>query len=229
MQENPDSPTGQSSTARPKKSPDPAKSGPAGPGTPTSATPSTSSGPTDAGASSAGVIDQAKETISNVASQAGGKVASRLDTQKDQAAEGLGSVAQALRQTGDQLREQNKGAAVHEYISSAADQVERLSGYLRSTNVNQMVNQVEQFARRQPALFLGGAFVLGLIGARFLKSSSQASSAQSGQYGSIPRNESLVPRSSYTATPPYGLGAETGSIGPSSPSGSTPVRPGEDL
>jgi len=228
MQEKPDSSTGQSTTARTKKSSDSAKGGSFSQGTSSSAMPGASSSPADAGASSAGVIDQAKETISNVASQAGDKVASRLDTQKDRAADGLGSVAQTLRQTSDQLREQNNGAAVQEYISSAANQIDRLSGYLRSTNVNQMVNQVEQFARRQPALFLGGAFVLGLIGARFLKSSGQINSAQSGKSGPIPRSESLVARSSYAATPTYGQGTGTGSIGSPSPV-STPIRRGEDF
>jgi hypothetical protein len=38
-----------------------------------------------------------------------------------------------------------------------------------------MIQEVERFARRQPALFLGGAFTLGLIAARFLKSSSEVS------------------------------------------------------
>lgn len=228
MQDKPDSSAGQSSTARSKKTSDQNKSASPGQSTSTSTTPSSSS-TADAGASSAGVIDQAKETISNVASQAGGKVVSSLDSQKDRAAEGLGNVAQTLRQTSDQLREQNKGAAVHEYIASAADQVDRLSEFLRSTNVNQMVNQVEQFARRQPALFLGGAFVIGLIGARFLKSSGQANSAQSGQSGSIPRSESLVPRSSYTATPTHGQGLGTGSLGSPSPSASTPIRRREDF
>ena len=229
MQDKPDSSAGQSSTARSKKTSDLNKSGSSGPGTSTSTTTGASSNPADAGASSTGVIDQAKETISNVASQAGDKVASRLDKQKDRAAEGLGSVAQTLRQTSDQLRDQNKGAAVHEYISSAADQVDRLSDFLRSTNVNQMVNQVEQFARRQPALFLGGAFVIGLLGARFLKSSGQASSAQSGQAGAIPRSESLVPRSSYTATPTHGQGSGTSNLGSPSASGGMPIPRMEDF
>ena len=43
------------------------------------------------------VMDHAKETISNVASQAGGKVAEQLDTQRDRAASSLGTVAHALR------------------------------------------------------------------------------------------------------------------------------------
>jgi len=118
-----------------------------------------------------GVLNEAKETISNVASQAGDKVASGLDKQRTRAAEGVGSIAQALRQTSDQLRQQDQQAPTHQYVSSAADQIERFSNYLRQTDVSQMVSGIEQFARRQPALFLGSAFVLGLLGARFLKSS----------------------------------------------------------
>ena len=132
----------------------------------------------DGGATS---TDPARRAISSVAGEAGSKVASSLDAQKSKAAEGLGSVAQALRQTSDQLRDKDQGP-LHQYVASAADQVERFSGYLRSKNVNEMVSEIEQFARRQPALFLGGAFMLGLLGARFLKSSSQGTG---GGYGAM--------------------------------------------
>jgi hypothetical protein len=230
MQDKSDSSIGQSSSPGTRRTPEPAKTDASGSSASAGTKPRAASPTADAGAPNTGVIDQAKETISNVASQAGDKVASRLDSQKDRAAEGLGSVAQALRQTGDQLREQNQGPAVHDYLSSAADQVERLSGYLRSTDVSQMVSKVEHFARRQPALFIGGAFVLGLLGVRFLKSSGQADSAPSG---SVPRSESLVPRGSYTGTPAYGQDyprtAGSGSAGYSSPSGATPVRRREDF
>ena len=139
-----------------------------------------------AGASTAEILTPAKEKLADTASHAGDKVASRLDMQKDRAAEGLGSVAQALRQASNQLGNQSEGATVHEYIASAANQVERLSGYLRSTDTKQMVKGVERFARQQPALFMGGAFMLGLLGARFLKSSSEGNSSP----GSVQRAES---------------------------------------
>ncbi|MDQ6618306.1 MAG: hypothetical protein M3Z31_01165 [Pseudomonadota bacterium] len=163
------------------------------------------------GAGGSDVIGHAKDTISNVASQAGSKVTTQLDGQRDKAAEGLGTVAQALRQTSDQLKQQNDGpgAAVHQYVASAADQMDRLSGYLRSTNVNEMVGNVGQFARRQPALFIGSAFLLGLLGARFLKSSGQASSG-SGYGGSIDRSHSLE---SYGAGQQYGTSGYGGSGG----------------
>jgi len=88
-------------------------------------------------------------------------------------------VADALRQTGDKLRGDNAGGAVEGYISSAANQVDRFSSYVRSTSVRDMVNNVERFARRQPTLFVGGAFMLGLIGARFLKSSADSGASRS--------------------------------------------------
>jgi hypothetical protein len=60
---------------------------------------------------------------------------------------------------------------VTNYIEQAADQVERLSSYLQGNDLGRLVGDVERFARRQPAVFLGGMFLAGLIGARFLKSS----------------------------------------------------------
>jgi hypothetical protein len=52
----------------------------------------------------------------------------------------------------------------------AADQLQQVAGYLREHDVKQLVREVESFARREPVLFAGGTFLLGLIGARFLKS-----------------------------------------------------------
>lgn len=119
------------------------------------------------------VKEEAKQRASGVAAQTQSQVTSRIAAQKDTTAQSLSGVAQALRQTGQQLRGQDQ-VGVTDYIEQAADQVERLSTYLRDNDLGRLVGDVEYFARRQPAVFLGGAFVLGLIGARFLKSSRPA-------------------------------------------------------
>ena len=157
------------------------------------------------------IADQAKQTVAQATDQAREQVTSRLDDQINRAAEGLGGVAQALRQASQQVQEQNQGA-FRQYIDTAADQVERLSGYLRSNDLGQIVGQVEDFARRQPALFLGGAFVLGLFGARFLKSSSPRSS---DRYGSAPRGSGSAGSEDYyyTRGTTYGRGYGEGSRG----------------
>ena len=125
----------------------------------------------------------AKQKLADAAGRAGERVASGLDSGKDRAADELCRVADALRQTGNQLRDDNGGGAIQGYIGSAATQVDRLSSYVRSTSMREMVNSVEQFARQQPTLFVGGAFMLGLIGARFLKSSAESGSSRSTSMG----------------------------------------------
>lgn len=114
--------------------------------------------------------DQVQQKAGEVAAKAQEQVASRLSTQKESAAQSLTGVAQALRQTGKQLQGQDQ-MGVTGYIDQAADQVERLSHYLQDNDLGRLVGDVERFARRQPALFLGGAFLAGLFGARFLKAS----------------------------------------------------------
>lgn len=117
--------------------------------------------------------DEAQQQAGPVVAKAQEHVVGRLEGQRATAAQSLGEVAHAMRQTSQQMRDQNQPAPTS-YIDQAAGQVERLSGYLQDNDLGQVVGDVERFARRQPALFLGGAFVLGLIGARFLTSSRPA-------------------------------------------------------
>ena len=231
MQHDPKSPTGPSSprtrTAGGEKR---ATTAPASP-SPAPTTPEAVPSPPQSGATPAqpGVVDQAKETISNVATQAGEQVTSRLDRQKDRAADGLRSFAEALRQTGQQLRERDQGA-VQQYVDTVADQVERFSGYLQSKNVSQFVDQLEDVARRQPALFLGSAFALGFLGTRFLKSSRPRSPAHSGSSLPGPRPGTRLDSSRGSA---YGRGdlATPGpeSIGYGALPGTRPVAGREEV
>lgn len=129
------------------------------------------------------VVNQTQQKAGEVVDQVKQQASSQFDTQKGRAAEALGSVALAIRQTGTQLHDQ-ENTQVAQYADKAAEQVERLSTYLRETDLNNVVRGVERYARRQPALFIGGALALGLLGARFLKSSSQQSQNQDwGGYG----------------------------------------------
>ena len=120
---------------------------------------------TEATATPGGIVAQVKE-----------RATAQLSTQKDRATDGLGSIAQAVRQTTDKLREDQQDI-VAQYVEKAADQIERLSNSLREKDVNELLQDAQRFARRQPALFIGGSFAVGLLAARFLKSSSDARTA----------------------------------------------------
>jgi len=131
-------------------------------------------------------IQQAQDTASQVASQAqdtAGKVidqvketaASKLEDQKSKAAQGVASVASAVQEAGRNL---DDDSPIADYAERAAFYLDRFSTYLQQRDLRSLVTEVEHFARRQPALYVGGGLLLGLLGARFLKSSS--SEAQSG-------------------------------------------------
>lgn len=111
--------------------------------------------------------DQAKQALGKAQDQAMSMVSSR----KEEAASQLDNIAHAFRETSTQLRSQNNDQ-IARYTENLADQVERVAGYIHNGDVNQFLSDAEDLARRQPELFLGGAFTLGLLAARFFKSSA---------------------------------------------------------
>jgi len=142
------------------------------------------------GTSTSDLMDQAKQTANqtqqlagDLAGQVKREASNRLSSQIDNAAQGISGASQALRNVSEQLQQEQPQLA--NYAERAAEQVEHFSSYLKGKDLDQLVHDVEGFARRQPAAFLGGAFVLGLAAARFLKSSSE-----SGQSGSTQMDQS---------------------------------------
>jgi len=143
-------------------------------------------------------MDQAKEKVSQAAGQAQQKAKSQLTDRKDQVADGMDSIAYALRQTSQQLEGQD-ASMVGNYVTKAADTISNISHQVREKDVDQLLHEVEGFARREPAIALGSAFAIGVIAARFLKSSNQRrfsnTSEQSGygysgnQYGTQYNNQ----------------------------------------
>ncbi len=154
---------------------------------------SSSSGVQDAGVKAqqktGEIIDQAQEKVGEVAGKVKEQATSQISSQKDKAAESLGSVADAIRQTGEQLRKNDQAAPVAQYTDQLANGVEMVSSYLRSKSLTDIVGEVERFARREPALFLGGALTIGLLAGRFLRSSSSTGSTGS-QFQSSPASTS---------------------------------------
>lgn len=114
------------------------------------------------------VVDQAKQTLT----QARDSAASSLTDSKGRLADQVTHVANAFRSTTDHLR-QNDQSQLAGYADGIARQAERFAGYLRNADFRAMGQDVQALARRQPAVVVGGAFALGLLAARFLKSSER--------------------------------------------------------
>jgi hypothetical protein len=114
------------------------------------------------------VVNQAKSTFQQARDRAG----SSLGESKGQFADQFGTIADALRRTTEHLRSEDQ-QRIAGLTDSIARQVDQVANYLRNKDARAMRQDLENLARRQPALVMGGALVLGLIGARFLKSSER--------------------------------------------------------
>jgi hypothetical protein len=97
------------------------------------------------------------------------RAGAQLTTQKDRATDGLGTIAQAVRRTTQELRQDQQNTAA-EYVERAADQLDRLTERLKTKDVGELFRDATNLARRRPVIFVGSAFALGLVTARFLKS-----------------------------------------------------------
>jgi hypothetical protein len=118
--------------------------------------------------------NQAGSTVERLKAQAGDQV----DSQMTQAGMNLATVAEAVNTLSDQLRQGNQ-ALLASYADRVAGQVDQLATYLRQNDPASVLHDIEDFARREPGLFLAGAFAMGLLGTRFLKSSGRSANTAS--------------------------------------------------
>jgi gas vesicle protein len=118
-----------------------------------------------------GIRERAREVVDQAKGKATESLETKFSRSKTRAAETLSGVAQTLRSSTQQLRDQNQEGASRA-IERAADGVERFATYLQDADVDQVIDSVHEFARRQPAAFIGGAFALGFLASRFLKAST---------------------------------------------------------
>ena len=121
------------------------------------------------------VVEQAQEKVQEkteeVRSQASGKLREQVDQRSTMAGEQLTSVADAMRRTGQTMREEGNGAPA-KVTDAVAQRAERLGDYLTRTDGERLLHDVEDFARRQPWVMAAGGLVLGITASRFLKASS---------------------------------------------------------
>lgn len=125
------------------------------------------------------VSHEAQQQARNVVNTVQQRSQSAVNTQKEQAANQIDDIASAFRETGNSLREQNN-EWIAGYADNLADQMEQFAGYLHEGDMNRFLSDARDLARSKPEIFLGGAFTLGLVAARFLKSSSPNRNRYSG-------------------------------------------------
>jgi hypothetical protein len=135
------------------------------------------------------LLQQAKQTTSEVVSQVQQQASSQINRQKETAASELTTVVNAVRRFGETLRNEGEGPIgrfAAQYGDKAAEGLDRVARYLREQDPKRLLNDVQNFGRRQPALMIGGMFLLGFAGARLIKSSMEAASDSMSTGGQRP-------------------------------------------
>jgi hypothetical protein len=120
------------------------------------------------------------EAVSGLVDQAARTAEAQASTTMTKAGEVLEQVAQAIRDASGNLREQQPQVA--EFADTAAQRVEDGARYLRDHGAGEVLQTVQDTARRQPAIVVGGGLALGLLLGRFLRSGASQSGMDSQRF-----------------------------------------------
>ena len=149
---------------------------------------------------------EAGQTAGHVAERAADMGIQQADRVRMQAADGLEQLASSVRQATSDL--ETKQPAIANLTTTAADGAERAANFLRETDARQLVSTVEDVARRQPLLFVGGAFLLGVAASRFIKAAGGGGTSQGATYGGTAYGGSRYGGTGYYASGPGGYQAD---------------------
>jgi hypothetical protein len=117
------------------------------------------------------VREQAQEKAQEAASRATDQARSQVDQRTTDMGGRVSSTAGDIRSVGEQLREQGKDQPAR-LADQAAGHVERAGNWLRESDSDKLLRDIEDFGRRQPLVFALGGLALGIAASRFLKASS---------------------------------------------------------
>jgi ElaB/YqjD/DUF883 family membrane-anchored ribosome-binding protein len=138
----------------------------------------------------------AQEKASELREQGSARLRDQFDERSTKAGSQVRSLAAALRRSGNDLSNEGNGNA-SQLITQAADRVERVGSYLEQKSGDDLMRDIERFARRRPWMLAGIGMVAGVAAARFMKASSEQ------RYGDSRRSSEQWPtRPDVPSSPP---------------------------
>ena len=156
--------------------------------------------------------DTAREKFNEAADAAKDAAAGAADRFQDQAREQQRSGADFVGRFAGNIRDaarafENDVPFAARGINSAAQYVDEAAEKIRNGSFRDLVDGAKDFAKRQPAAFLGLSVLAGFAAVRFLKASGSQSS--SGQDASSPYPSSYNP-SAFNPSSSYNSGSSKG-------------------
>jgi hypothetical protein len=180
--------------------------------------------------------DEASSTVSDLKARAGEsyqaakeEVTHRAEGAKSSIADELSGMSEALRHASEELRDNSTSRHAFGWV---ADSLNDASQAIRSRETSQLMSDIGGFARRNPALFLGGAALVGFAISRFAKASSRShayggSQSWTGSDGDSMRY-GMGEGGPSGRTGQSGMGSRSGTAGESGMSGATFTGVGDE-
>jgi hypothetical protein len=112
----------------------------------------------------------------------------QLDERTTQVGGQARTFAETLRKSGRELESQQQNRPASKVAVGVADRLERVGGYLEQAQGDDLLRDVERFARERPWLVAGAAAAAGFAASRLLKASSERRYGSQGGNGSQDRS-----------------------------------------
>jgi hypothetical protein len=118
------------------------------------------------------VAEQAQEKALEMRQKAGTGLRSQIDQRSSEAGDSATAIARAVHSSAEELRSQGKDGPA-KMVDQLGQKLDQLGTYLSSSDSDRLLRDVEDFARRQPAVVASAAVAVGFVAARFVGSSSR--------------------------------------------------------
>ncbi len=141
------------------------------------------------------VSSSAKEQVQQATGPMQDRVRQQVDTRSTEAGHQVDSIAEAMRKASEHLSGQGNELPA-KAAEQAAQRAEQLGRYLRESDPDRILGDVEDFARKQPLVVAAAGLAIGVAAARFLKASSQRRYQQSQAGSASPSYPELEAASS---------------------------------
>jgi hypothetical protein len=142
----------------------------------------------------------AQEKVKETAQTARSRLREQVDQRSTQAGGQVRTTAQALRSTGERLREDGQDGPARA-AERAADQAEKVGGWLEESDADRILHDVEDFGRRQPLAVAAIGLAAGFAASRFLKASSRTRYARGSTNRGWQQPAAIEPQSTGPVVP----------------------------
>lgn len=117
-------------------------------------------------------LDDARQQASGVADRLKEEGKGAFARQKDSTAEQVTAVADALRDSADELNRRDPQAG--RFVAFAAERLEGFGQQLRARDLDALIDDAVRWGRQSPMALFAGSMALGFLVSRFIKSSASS-------------------------------------------------------